>query len=149
MAETKNWVLVSPQIPPGYEALDATGEHGILEGPFNRLVADWGYRAYEVPEWGSFDGVEFDENDCFVVLAQGQSLNELPTWPYKRGMIGDIRSLDGEYLIVGPNGDFVRIVDNYAYLEVFPPQKFGLSPFPFWEPWRELGQDLTDQVFGE
>jgi len=147
MAEIKNWVLVSTQIPAGYEALNSSD--GIYEGPHNRLLADWEYRAYEVPEWGSFEGVEFDENDCFVVLAQGQSLTELPTWPYKRGMIGDIRSLDGEYLIVAPNGDFVTIVDNYAYLEVFPPQKFGLSPFPFWEPWRELGQDLTDQVFGE
>jgi len=96
MAEIKNWVLVSTQIPTGYEALDASD--GIREGPRNRLVADWEYRAYEVPEWGSFDGVEFDENDRFVVLAQGQSLTELPTWPYKRGMIGDIRSSDARIL---------------------------------------------------
>jgi len=117
MAEIKNWVLVSTQIPAGYEALNSSD--GIYEGPHNRLLADWEYRAYEVPEWGSFEGVEFDENDCFVVLAQGQSLTELPTWPYKRGMIGDIRSLDGEYLIVSPNGDFVTIVDKYADLYVF------------------------------
>lgn len=148
--ETKYFVLVSEQIPFDMMALDASGEHGLAEGPSNKLVSEWDYRVYEVPEFGSFEGVEVTEDDRFIVQAQGYSLEALDSWPHEVGMIGDIRPLGGSFLVVTPIGDYIDVEeDPERFLRTYAPQRFDLVPFPTWDPNSELGDDLTEDVVGE
>lgn len=148
--ETKYFVIVSETIPFQMIALDASGEHGLAEGPSNRLVSDWDFRLYEVPEWDSFEGVEITEADRFIVQAQGYSLEKLEVWPHKVGVIGDIRPMGGSFLIVTPKGDYIDVGDEFErFLVTYEPQRFGLLPFPSWNDDVEYREDLTDQVLGE
>lgn len=147
---TKYYVLVSKTIPFGMVALDASDEHGLREAAENTLVDGWEYRVYEVPEFGSFEGVEVTEDDRFIVQAQGYSLEKLESWPHEIGVIGDIRPYGGSFRVVTPKGDFIDVEDEFErYLRTYEPQSFGLKPFPTWNPNVEFEEDLTEDVFGE
>ena len=149
--ETKYFVLVSAQIPREFDALDASGEHGIVEGPENTLIEGWDHRVYEVPEFGSLEGVKITKSNRFVAQLQGPSLTELECWPHEVGVIGDMRSWGSEYRIVTPSGDYVCIQPDSQSrcYRSFEPQRFGLKPFPTWDMEAELGQDLTADLFDE
>lgn len=143
--ETKNWVLVSEQIPHEFDVLDFLNSPSDIRAP---IVPNWEHRVYEVPEWGSFEGVEITEDDRFVAQVCGSSLEELDDWPHEAGMIGDIRSWAGEYRIFAINGDYVTIPVEDRNFRTYAPQLFGQVPFRSWDPEVELGEDLTAQVFG-
>lgn len=144
--ETKNWVLVSNQIPRNFEVLDFVNSTTDMHAP---IVSDWEYRAYEVPEWGSFKGVQVTENDRFIAQVCGASFDALDDYPHESAMIGDIRSRAGEYLIVAPNGDYVKVPIEDRFFRAVEPQYYGFEPYCTWDPEKDLGHDLTDQVFGE
>lgn len=143
--ETKNWVLVSPHIPSEFDVLDFDQE----DGNTNPVRSDWEYRAYEVAEFGSFEGVEITEDDRFIAQVCGASLEAINGWPHETGMIGDVRCGAGEYHIVAVNGDFVSIPVHDRHFRAYVPQEFGLEPFPVWDPKLDVKDDLTAQVFGE
>lgn len=143
--ETKNWVLVSTQIPRDFDVLDFDKE----DGGTMPIRSDWNYRVYEVAEFGSFDGVDVTEDDRFVAHVCGASLKELDAYGYETNMIGDIRSWAGEYRLVATNGDYVIIPVEDRFFRAVEPQRFGLEPYCTWDPEKDLGDDLTEQVFGE
>lgn len=144
--ETKNWVLVSTQIPRNFDVLAFHNSESDMHAP---IVSDWEYRAYEVPEWGSFEGVRVTESDRFIAQVCGASLEALDDHPHDPAMIGDIRAWAGEYLIVAPNGDYVKVPVEDRFFRAVEPQQFGLEPYCTWDPEKDLGVDLTDTVFGE
>jgi hypothetical protein len=147
--EIKNWVLVSQQIPREFDILiDASGEHGIAEGPENKIIPGWDHRVYEVPEFGSFEGVQVNADDRFIAQVQGYSLEELDCFPLEAGMIGDMRAWAGDYRIFTPKGDYVNISpDGHdRYYRTFEPQRFGLEPFRSWDPKVVLGKDLSEEI---
>ena len=141
----KNWVLVSSTIPHGFDVLDF--DQG--DESTNPIRSDWEYRVYEVPEWGSFEGVEVAENDRFFARVCGASLKALDGYGYEAGMIGDIRSWAGEYRLFAINGDYVILPVEDRHFRAFEPQTFGQKPFCSWDPEVTLGEDLTEQVFGK
>jgi len=143
--ETKNWVLVSTQIPSDFDVLDFDQE----DGGTMPIRSDWNHRVYEVAEFGSFEGVDVTENDRFVAHVCGASLEALDAYGYETNMIGDVRSWDGEYRIVATNGDYMVIPVETRFFRAVEPQRFGFEPFPTWDDEVELGEDLTAQVFGE
>jgi len=143
--ETKNWVLVSTQIPSGFDVLDFDQ----VDGNTNPVRSDWEYRAYEVPEWGSFEGVVVNEDDRFIAQVCGSSLEAIDEWPHETAMIGDIRSWAGEYRLVAINGDYVIIPVEERYFRAMEPQRFGIQPYCTWDPELDVCEDLTAQVFGE
>lgn len=145
MAEIKNWIIVSETIPSGFDVLDF--DQG--DETTNPIRSGWTYRIYEVPEWGSLEGVEVTENDRFVARVCGSSLEALDGYGYEAGMIGDIRSWAGEYRLFAINGDYVILPVEDRHFRAFEPQAFGLAPFSSWDQNVPLGRDLTDEVFGD
>lgn len=145
MPTIKSWVLVSTQIPGDFDVLDFDQGDDLT----NPIRSDWEYRVYEVPEWGSLEGVEITEEDRFIAEICGASLEEIDEWPHEVGMIGDIRSWAGEYRIFAVNGDFVIIPVEDRNFRAYEPQRFGLEPYRSWDTEFELGKDLTTQIFGE
>ncbi len=143
--ETKNWVLVSTQIPSDFDVLDFDQ----VDGNTNPIRSDWEYRTYEVSELGSFEGVVITAEDRFIAQVCGSSLEAIDEWPHETGMIGDVRTWGGEYHIVAVNGDFVTIPVHDRHFRAYVPQTFGLEPFPVWDPTLDVNDDLTDQVLGE
>ena len=143
--ETKNWVLVSTQIPSDFDVLDFDQE----DGGTMPIRSDWNHRVYEVAEFGSFEGVEITEDDRFIAQVCGVSLEEIDEWPHETGMIGDIRSWAGEYHLVATNGDYVTLPVEDRHFRAYVPQQFGFEPFRIWDPKLDVNDDLTAQVFGE
>lgn len=141
--EIKNWVLVSQKIPHDFDVLDFhKGDEST-----NPIRPDWEYRVYEVPEWGSTEGVEVTASDRFVARVCGTSLEALDGYGCESGMIGDIRSWAGEYRLFAINGDYVILPVGDRHYRAFEPQAFGQEPFCSWDPEVTLGEDLTKQVF--
>lgn len=141
---TKLFVITSQQIPDDLFCFEEVIHSD--NDTSSRIVDGFAHQVFEVDSFDDISSVTIDENTAFVIFRKGDG-NGLyeDCSEYDYGLIAPVYTQNWTYCMVRPNGDYIAIPqEDTALRHAFPPEKFGLKPYPIWK--QPLRNNLTERV---
>jgi len=133
----KTYAITSPVIPPDFWCFynDANDKF--------RISTDY---THEIQEFIGLDGlasISINEDTRYIAIAMGKGDGIYESASFQCGPIATLCPYESRFLMVLPNGDYIVAGQDGAswFYPCFPPEMFGLEPFPYWK--GKLGKDIS------
>lgn len=110
-----------------------------------RIIDDFICEVHELPNADDLSSIPVTKNTRFLAIAMGDGKGRFNQLARVQGPIGNMCNMFPNFVIVSPNGEYIVVgPDAGRYWHSFPPQIFGLEPFPYWE--KDPMVDISDKV---